>query len=117
MMTRTNSRALMLLSLFGFGVGASLGGCTLANPDHCQNIAIDPNAWCASVHPDQPYCSPCEADDNGCVADEPSRDECPAYTAPAPDTSTGSDSDSGDESETSDTGTEDTSAETETSTG
>jgi hypothetical protein len=84
------------------GSGLSFGACTVANPNHCFNLAIDTNAWCAAVHPDQPYCSPCEADNNGCVADEPDPDDCPAYTAPPAESGT-----AGTGTET-DTGTDDT---------
>jgi hypothetical protein len=96
----------LLLSL-GFGVGLSLGACILPNPNHCQNIAINPNAWCGSIYPDEPYCSPCEANNNGCVADEPDRDDCPAYTVPAPGTGTGTGTESG--TDTGDTSTGETS--------
>lgn len=117
-----SSPALVLVSL-AFGVGLSLGACQLPNPNHCQNIAVDANAWCASVYTDEPFCSPCEADNNGCVAAEPKRDDCPAYTAPAAETGTGTgtgtgtdtdtdtSTDTGDESETGST------TDTDTSTG
>ncbi|PRQ09436.1 hypothetical protein [Enhygromyxa salina] len=79
--------------VLAFGVGLGVGACQLPNPNHCQNIALDANAWCGAVYSDEPYCSPCEADNNGCVADEPTASECPAYTAPAPDSGTGTESD------------------------
>ena len=69
-------------------IGANLSGCVLRNPDHCFNLAADTNAWCADAHPEQPFCSPCEAENNGCVAEEPSEDECPEYSAQPPDTGT-----------------------------
>jgi hypothetical protein len=102
---------------FAFVLGLGLGGlgfgaCTVPNPDHCFNLAPDTNAWCAAVHPEQPYCSPCAADNNGCVADEPDPDECPAYTAPPAES--GTDTDTGTESGT-DTDTESSGTDTSTS--
>ena len=100
----------LALPAFALGLLTSLiGSCTIANPNHCYNLGIDTNAWCAAVHPEQPYCSPCEADNNGCVADEPDPDDCPAYTAPQ---------ESGTGTETAGTETGDTGGtETETSAG
>jgi hypothetical protein len=98
----TKIRALLLLP--AFALGASAGACTLANPNHCFNLAIDPNAWCEAVHPDEPFCSPCVADNNGCVAQEPDPDECPTYTQP-PATGTDTGGESGTDTGT-DTGTD-----------
>jgi hypothetical protein len=102
-----SSPALGLVALLMFGAGVVAGACQLANPNHCQNIAIDPNAWCGAVYPDEPFCSPCEADNNGCVADEPNQTDCPAYTVPASETGTDTDTgtDSGDDTDTSGTET------------
>ena len=78
---------------FAFVSGLVASACVLPNPDHCQNLDADPNAWCSTRYADErPYCSPCEAEHHGCVAAEPSEDECPEYTPePAPQT----DSDTG----------------------
>ena len=104
-----------LLSL-ALGLGLALGGasCILPNPDHCLHKAVDTNAWCAEAHPDRPWCSPCEATHNGCVAEEPSPESCPEYSASPPaDTGTDSDSDSDSDSGT-DTGTNSDSGTTST---
>jgi hypothetical protein len=110
-------RPLSLLPAFVLGLslgGLGLGACVVPNPDHCFNLAIDANAWCAAVSPDRPYCSPCAADNNGCVAQEPDPDDCPAYTAPAESGTAGTETDTGTETST---GTEtDTGTETETET-
>jgi hypothetical protein len=107
-MTKQHCLAFVLgLGLGGLGSGA----CTVPNPDHCFNLAIDTNAWCAAVHPEQPYCSPCAADNNGCVADEPDPDDCPAYTAPAESGTAGTETGTDTETETSST---DTGTSTET---
>lgn len=97
------SHVLALALLIGFGLGLGASACVLPNPNHCQNLAVDPNAWCSAYYEDRPYCSPCEADNNGCVGEEPSEDECPAYT-PRPETDSGeeTETDSGEESETGD---------------
>jgi hypothetical protein len=96
-------RTLSMLPAFALGLCLAVAdGCTIANPNHCFNIAADTNAWCATVHPEQPYCSPCAAENDGCVADEPDPEECPAYTAPPAESGTGG-SESGTET---DTGTE-----------
>jgi hypothetical protein len=82
-------RPVSLAFVLGLGLGGlSFGACTVPNPNHCFNLAVDTNAWCAAVHPERPYCSPCAADDNGCVADEPDPDDCPAYTAPPAESGT-----------------------------
>lgn len=95
-----------LLLALAFGLGLMLDACTLANPEHCFNIAYDYNGWCAYYYPERPYCSPCEADNNGCVADEPSMDECPQYTAPATETGSETETETGSETETGETETE-----------
>jgi hypothetical protein len=97
---------LSLLPAFVLGTIFALAqACVIANPDHCFNLAIDTNAWCEAVHPDQPYCSPCKAENNGCVAEEPDPDDCPSYTAPMTETGTGTGTDTDTETGT-DTGTE-----------
>lgn len=82
------SRISLALAL---ALGLSLGACRLPNPDHCLHKAADANGWCAERDPATPFCSPC-AEHNGCVAEEPSEDECPEYTAPAPAESSESES-------------------------
>ena len=60
-------------------------GCRVDNTDHCLHKASDPHAWCVEeLGSERPYCSPCEAEDHGCVGQEPSRKDCPAYTPPPP---------------------------------
>ena len=81
-------RALALL-LAGFGLGLGGAACRLPNPDHCFNISAEPNAWCAARDPARPYCAPCAAQEQGCVAVEPTLADCDLYTTPAPETGTG----------------------------
>ncbi len=59
---------------------ALAGACRISNEDHCVHKALEADAWCAENVKDRPFCSPCEAEDHGCVADPPDTDECPAYT-------------------------------------
>lgn len=99
-MPHVGRRWLLTALGLGLGLGFGPGACTLANPNHCFNIAVDPNEWCAAVDAEKPFCSPCAAADYGCVAEEPDPSECPTYTIPA--TSTGTEDSSG----TGDTGTE-----------
>lgn len=81
------------LCILGFGFGFGLGGsaCVMPNPNHCQNLALDPNVWCSAHYgEDRPFCSPCTAEHNGCVSEEPSEAECPEYSPrPASETDTG----------------------------
>jgi hypothetical protein len=102
---RPGSRAAALL--LGFGLGLAANACVLPNPNHCQNLDLDPNAWCSYYYgQERPYCSPCAAEANGCVSQEPSEDECPAYSRSETDTG-GTESESGDtESESGGTETE-----------
>lgn len=88
----------------GFGLGLGASACVLPNPDHCQNRALDPHAWCAYYYEQRPYCSPCAAENNGCVGEEPSEVECPAYSSPA--TETGAETETGTEETDTDTNTE-----------
>lgn len=68
------------------GLVLGLGGaCRISNEDHCVHKALDADAWCAENVPDTKFCSPCEADEHGCVADRPG-DDCPAYTPDSDDT-------------------------------
>lgn len=98
-------RAVTGALLLGAVVGVvGLPACLLPNPDHCIHKAPDANAWCASVYDDRPYCSPCAAENNGCVAEEPTETSCPSYTAPPLDT--GTDTDTGEDETGTDTGTE-----------
>lgn len=63
------------------------GACTIPNPDHCVHRDVHSDAWCAENSPARPWCSPCVAEDHGCVEDPPDPDACPAYE---PDTTGGS---------------------------
>ncbi|MFO7565718.1 MAG: hypothetical protein R6X02_23955 [Enhygromyxa sp.] len=106
--------AALLTVAFSLGLGAS--ACVLPNPDHCQNLALDADAWCSAQHGDaRPYCSPCTAEHNGCVAEEPSEAECPQYS-PRPESETGTGTGTGTEGTDSGPETE-TGTETETETG
>ncbi|HLT40812.1 MAG TPA: hypothetical protein VK034_31260 [Enhygromyxa sp.] len=75
--------ALIVSAGLGFGLGLGASACVVINPHHCDNLAPDPNVWCVNHYDDRPYCSPCAADYNGCVSEEPSEDECPQYSRPA----------------------------------
>ncbi len=55
-------------------------GCEVSNEDHCVHKAIESDAWCAVEVPDRPFCSPCVAEQHGCVATQPSAASCPRYT-------------------------------------
>ena len=59
--------------------GSLLLSCKVPNLDHCYNRATFPNSWCIENHESRPYCSPCEAEQNGCVREEPDPEECPEY--------------------------------------
>jgi hypothetical protein len=63
---------------------STLQACRVDNPDHCLHKDADPHAWCEAAVPGQPFCSPCEGDDHGCVVEEPSEKACPAYEPPEP---------------------------------
>ena len=63
----------------GLCIGAALSACRVRNTDHCLHKDRPPNDWCAENHPELPFCSPCEGDNNGCVAEEPDPAECPDY--------------------------------------
>ena len=56
--------------------------CEVSNEDHCLHKAIEADAWCAAEVPGQPFCSPCVAEQHGCVATQPNAATCPRY---APD--------------------------------
>jgi len=60
-------------------------GCRAENLAHCVHRAEDADAWCSVNHSGTPYCSPCEATNDGCVAEAPSPDEC-ALLSPEPET-------------------------------
>jgi hypothetical protein len=68
---------LRLVCLLGLALGLA---CKISNDDHCVHKAIESDAWCAEFDPVRPFCSPCEAVDHGCVADQPDPAECPDYT-------------------------------------
>ena len=73
--------------LLGLTLGTAAGstqGCVVPNPDHCLHRAIDANAWCAETFDDRGFCSPCEAENFGCVGAEPTAQECPSYSPAAP---------------------------------
>jgi hypothetical protein len=109
---RLRPRSLVPAFVLGLCLGGvGLGACTIPNPEHCFNLAVDANAWCNAFMPERPYCSPCAAGNFGCVADEPDPDDCPAYTAPAESGTAGTDTGTDTDAET-DTGTE---TDTETS--
>lgn len=95
--TRRRLGSLPLGFVLGLAAAGLAQACTLPNPDHCLHRAIDSNAWCAGQDAERPFCSPCAADFNGCVAEEPTPESCPSYSAPAPDT--GSDSGTDDETD------------------
>ncbi len=59
-------------------------GCRVINADHCLHRAAAHDAWCAHEDPATPFCSPCEADNHGCVAAAPAADECPEYEPDPP---------------------------------
>lgn len=81
-----------MLSL-AFGCGLAFAACTLPNPDHCLHRSADANAWCAEHQPTRPFCSPCAAENYGCVAESPSSSECPEYTGEPLESESESDTD------------------------
>lgn len=83
--------------------GAIASACRVPNEDHCLHKATDSNAWCAENEEGRDFCSPCEAENHGCVKEEPSEKECPEYTVP-PLEETGTESGTGTDTGT-DTGT------------
>lgn len=67
-----------IAAALGICVGVAVGvACRTFNPEHCLHLADDGDAWCASHHTGTPYCSPCEAESNGCVAEPPTLESCP----------------------------------------
>jgi hypothetical protein len=74
-------------------VFSALAACRDVNLDHCLHRADDPDAWCARNVEGAPTCSPCAAEDHGCVAAAPIPDECPTYE-PAQGTTTAATTDS-----------------------
>jgi hypothetical protein len=98
-----------LIAAAGFSIGM-LVACKVPNLDHCLHKATDANGWCEEEHPELPYCSPCEAENNGCVGTEPTEESCPEY-APSSTDETGSGSGTGSPTDTgtgspTDTGTQ-----------
>jgi hypothetical protein len=87
------ARVVLLLSL-AFGSGLAAAACVLPNPEHCLHRSADGNAWCAEHEPGLPFCSPCAAENHGCVAEAPTAAECPEYTAEPVESE--SDTDTGD---------------------
>jgi hypothetical protein len=62
-------------------LGLVLGlACEVSNEDHCVHKAIEADAWCAAEVPGKPFCSPCVAEQHGCVAEQPTAATCPRYT-------------------------------------
>lgn len=59
---------------------ALAGACRISNEDHCVHKALEADAWCAENVAGRPFCSPCEADQHGCVAEQPDDADCPGYT-------------------------------------
>lgn len=59
---------------------ALAGACRISNEDHCVHKALEADAWCAENVKDRPFCSPCEAEQHGCVAAQPDDADCPEYT-------------------------------------
>jgi len=75
-------------------------GCEVSNEDHCVHKAIESDAWCAAQVPGKPFCSPCAAEQHGCVAEQPSAAGCPRYT---PDSVATDDASTGDTSDAANT--------------
>lgn len=75
-------------TVISFALGLVLGACRISNEDHCVHKAIEADAWCAENVEGRPFCSPCAADEHGCVAERPDSEDCPAYT---PDTDSDTD--------------------------
>ncbi|MEM6293332.1 MAG: hypothetical protein AAGA54_18815 [Myxococcota bacterium] len=50
---------------------AAVSACAIDNPDHCANQDTPGNDWCGARYSARPFCSPCEAENNGCVQYEP----------------------------------------------
>jgi hypothetical protein len=86
--------------LFAFGSGLAFAACTLPNPDHCLHRSADANAWCAEHEPTRPFCSPCVAENHGCVTESPTPAECPEYTAEPVESESGSESTDADTTDT-----------------
>ncbi len=63
----------IVLAVFGM---LAASACRTQNPDHCLHRAEDADAWCSIEHTGVPYCSPCEAEMNGCVAEPPTPEVC-----------------------------------------
>lgn len=64
----------------GLLLGVVLGlACEVSNEDHCVHKAIESDAWCAAEVPGNPFCSPCVAEQHGCVAEQPTAASCPRY--------------------------------------
>ena len=59
---------------------AFTGACRISNEDHCVHKALEADAWCAENVEGRPFCSPCEAEQHGCVAERPDTADCPEYT-------------------------------------
>lgn len=91
-MTSCGHRGAVLAAV---ALGSALGwaaACTVPNTDHCLHKDFDSNAWCGEHVPDRPFCSPCDGEEHGCVAQEPTAEECPEYAGPGAGTGTGPDS-------------------------
>lgn len=112
-MTPVLSPRFVVATCLGFCAALFAGqACTVPNPDHCLHKDFDSNAWCAENQEGRPYCSPCEGENNGCVATEPTESECPSYSVPPADEGTETGTDGGSESDTGDGGGTDGGGET-----
>jgi hypothetical protein len=61
-------RALLLVAGLAVGVGVGLGSaCRIPNPEHCSNQDQPGSAYCASLNPATPFCSPCHSKYHGCL--------------------------------------------------
>lgn len=83
------TRGLGLLLGLSLGLSPTLA-CEVSNEDHCLHRAIESDAWCAAEVPGKPFCSPCVAEEHGCVAEQPSKASCPRYEADSASTTASS---------------------------
>jgi hypothetical protein len=90
--------------VLGLGVVVGLA-CRVDNPEHCLHKGANPHAWCkAESQGERSFCSPCEGDAHGCVAEEPRERDCPSYEPPeALESEDGEGGEGGEDSEDADT--------------
>ena len=67
-----------ILTLTMVTVVAALVACKVQNPNHCIHQDLPPNQWCQQEYEMLPFCSPCEAQDNGCTQNRPM--DCSDYS-------------------------------------